>query len=187
VREKVEVLFTEAEIARRVGELGGEIGRAFAGHEVCVLGLMKGSLIFMADLVRRIPLDLDVHLVRVTSQRERTAGRVLTEIVYSTAVPLEGRHVLLVDDVVDTGITLSYLLGHIHQQGAASVRVCALVDKPGARKIGVHPDWAAFTLDKPLPGRYLVGYGLDWQERYGALPFIGTIARPSSNQALRSG
>jgi hypoxanthine phosphoribosyltransferase len=177
--DKVEVLFTEEEIARRVAELGEEIGRAFAGREVCVLGLMKGSLVFMADLIRRIPLDLSVHLVRVTSQRERAAGRVLTEIVYSTtAVPLEGRHVLLIDDVVDTGITLSYLLGHIHEQGAASLRVCTLVDKPGSRKIGVHPDWAAFTLKEPLPGRFLVGYGLDWQERFRGLPFIGTIPRP---------
>jgi hypoxanthine phosphoribosyltransferase len=179
LRHKVDVLFSEAEIARRVAQLGEEISRAFVDQEVCVLGLMKGSLIFMADLVRRIPLDLVVHLVRVTSHREQAAGRVLTEIVYSTAVPLEGRHVLLVDDIVDTGITLSYLLSHIHEQGAASVRVCALVDKPEARKIGVHPDWAAFTLDKPLPGRFLVGYGLDWEEHYRALPFIGTIPSPA--------
>lgn len=177
--QKVDVLFTEAEIARRVAELGGEIGRALAGREICVLGLMKGGLVFMADLIRRIPLDLDVHLVRVTSQREQAGGRVLTEIVYSTAVPLEGRDVLLVDDIVDTGITLSYLLGHFHQQGAASVRVCALVDKPRARKIDVHPDWAAFTLAEPPPGRFLVGYGLDWQEHYRGLPFIGTIPSPA--------
>ena len=178
MRDQVSVLFSEEQIARRVAELGGEITSTFAGREICVLGLMKGSLLFLADLIRRIPLDLTVHLVRVSSHREQAAGRVLTEIVYSTAVPLEGKHVLLVDDIVDTGITLSYLLAHIHEHAPASLRVCALVDKPEARKIDVHPDWSAFTVHEPLADRFLVGYGLDWMERFRGLPFIGTIPRP---------
>jgi hypoxanthine phosphoribosyltransferase len=140
-----------------------------------VLGLMKGSLVFMSDLIRRIPLDLEIHLVRVTSSREQMAGRVQTEIVFSTAVPLEGRDVLLIDDIVDTGITLSYLLAHIHEHGPRSLKVCALIDKPEARKIAVHPDWTAFlrprAARRPLPG----GYGLDWMERFRGLPYIGTI------------
>jgi hypoxanthine phosphoribosyltransferase len=180
MRERVTVLFPEEQIARRVAELGEEIARAFAGRELCVLGVMKGSLVFMADLVRRIPLDLTVHMVRTTSQREQSAGRILTEIVYSTSVPLEGRDVLLVDDIVDTGITLSYLLAHIHEHGPSSLRVCALVDKPEARKIDVHPDWTAFPLHEPLADRFLVGYGLDWMERFRGLPFIGTIPRLTS-------
>jgi hypoxanthine phosphoribosyltransferase len=178
LREQVSVLFTEEQIAERVAALGGEIAAAYAGREVSVLGLMKGSLVFMADLIRRLPLDLTVHLVRVTSQREQAAGRVITEIVFSTSVPLEGRDVLLLDDIVDTGITLSYLLAHIHEHGPASLRVCALVDKPEARKIEVHPDWAAFSVHEPLADRFLVGYGLDWMERFRGLPFIGTIPRP---------
>jgi hypoxanthine phosphoribosyltransferase len=179
MRDQISVLFTEEQIARRVAELGEEIGRAFAGREICVLGLMKGSLVFMADLIRKIPLDLTVHLVRVSSQREQAAGRVLTEIVYSTAVPLSGRDVLLVDDIVDTGITLSYLMAHIHEHGPASLRVCALVNKPESRKIDVHPDWTAFPVHEPMADRYLVGYGLDWMERFRGLPFLGTIPRPS--------
>ena len=103
MRDRSPVLYTEERIARRVAELGEEITKAFAGREICVLGLMKGSLVFMADLIRKIPLDLTVHLVRVTSHREQARGSVQTEIVYSTAVPLEGRDVLLVDDIVDTG------------------------------------------------------------------------------------
>jgi hypoxanthine phosphoribosyltransferase len=178
MRDEVSVLFTEEQIARRVAQLGEEITSAFAGKELCVLGLMKGSLVFLADLIRRIPLDLTVHLVRVSSHREQAAGRVMTEIVYSTAVPLQGRHVLLVDDIVDTGITLSYLLAHIHEHAPASVRVCALVDKPEARKIDVHPDWAAFPLLEAPADRFLVGYGLDWMERFRGLPFIGTIPSP---------
>jgi hypoxanthine phosphoribosyltransferase len=179
MRDLVSVLFTEEQIARRVAELGEEITKAFEGREICVLGLMKGSFVFMADLIRRIPLDLTVHFVRVTSQREQAAGRVLTEIMYSTSVPLEGRDVLLVDDIVDTGITLSYLLAHIHEHSPASLRVCALVDKPEARKIDVHPDWTAFPVHEPMADRFLVGYGLDWMERFRGLPFIGTIPRPA--------
>jgi len=179
MRDQVSVLFTEEQIGRRVAELGVEITSAFAGQEICVLGLMKGSLVFMADLIRRIPLDLTVHLVRVTSQREQAAGRVLTEIAFSTPASLEGKDVLLVDDIVDTGITLSYLLGHIHEHAPASLRVCALVDKPEARKIDLHPDWTAFPVHEPMADRFLVGYGLDWMERFRGLPFIGTIPRPA--------
>lgn len=178
MRDQVSILIPEDQIARRVAELGEEIGRSYAGREVTVLGLMKGSLVFMADLVRKLPLDLTVHLVRVTSQREQAAGRVLTEIVFSTSVPLEGRDVLLVADIVDTGITLSYLLAHIHEHAPASLRVCALVDKPEARKIDLHPDWTAFPVHEPLADRFLVGYGLDWMEHFRGLPFIGTIPRP---------
>jgi hypoxanthine phosphoribosyltransferase len=180
MNDDVNVLYPEAEIARRVAELGQEIAGAFEGREICVLALMKGSLVFLADLIRRLPLDLTVHLVRVSAQHEQTATRVQTEIVFATQAPLEGRDVLLLDDIVDSGITLSYLLGHIHEQAPRSVRVCALVDKPEARKIDVHPDWAAFTLREALAGRFLVGYGLDWMERFRGLPFIGTIPRPSS-------
>ena len=179
MRDQVSVLFSEEQIARRVAELGEEITRSSAGREICVLGLMKGSLLFLADLIRRIPLDLTVHLVRVTSQREQSGGRVLTEIVFSTPASLEGKDVLLVDDIVDTGITLSYLLGHIHEQAPASLRVCALVDKPEARKIDLHPDWTAFSVHEPMADRFLVGYGLDWMERFRGLPFIGTIPRPA--------
>ena len=180
MRDQVSVLFGEEQIARRVAELGEEITSAFAGRDICVLGLMKGSLVFMADLIRRIRLDLTVQLVRVTTQREQAAGRVLTEIVFSTPAPLEGKDVLLVDDIVDTGITLSYLLAHIHEHGPKSLRVSALVDKPEARKIDVHPDWTAFPVHEPMADRFLVGYGLDWMERFRGLPFIGTIPRPTT-------
>jgi hypoxanthine phosphoribosyltransferase len=178
MKDEVSVLYSEEQIARRVAQLGEEITGTFAGKEICVLGLMKGSLVFLADLIRKIPLDLTVNLIRVSSHREQAAGRMMTEIVYSTAVPLEGKHVLLVKDIVDTGITLSYLLAHIHEHGPASLRVCALVDKPEARKIDVHPDWAAFPLVEAPADRFLVGYGLDWMERFRGLPFIGTIPSP---------
>jgi len=177
---KPEVLFDERQIARRMDELGKEIGQAFADSEPCVVGLMKSCLIFMADLVRRIPLDLTCHFVETTSLREQGAGPVRTAIVYSTEIPYEGRDILLLDDVIDTGITLSFLLDHIRERRPRSLKVCALIDKPGDRKIDVHPDWAVFTLQEPLKdGRFIVGYGLDHAEGYRGLPYLGTIPRPA--------
>lgn len=178
MRQKADVLYPEEQIARRVAELGAEITQAFEGRELRVLGKMEDSVVFLADLVRHIPLDLTFHQVRVNVHREQAAGVARTEISYATDVPLEGQDVLLVEDVVDTGITLSYLLGHVHELGVRSLKVCTLVDKPGSRKIDVHPDWAAFSLETPLDDRFIVGYGLGWQGHYRALPYVGTIPRP---------
>jgi hypoxanthine phosphoribosyltransferase len=154
MKERISLLYSEEQIARRIAELGQEIAATVGDRELCVLGLMKGSLVFMADLIRKLPVDLTVQLVRVTSQRDASRGRVETEIVYSTAVPLEGKDVLLVDDIVDTGITLSYLLAHIHEHGPRSLRVCTLIDKPEARKIAGRrpvPGGLRARLDGALP------------------------------------
>jgi hypoxanthine phosphoribosyltransferase len=177
---KPDVLFDEAQIARRMDELGREIGQSFAGSELCVVGLMKSCLVFMADLIRKIPLDLTCHFVVASSLRDQGAGSVRTEIVYSTEIPYEGKNILLLDDVIDTGITLNFLLDHIRERRPRSLKVCALIDKPGDRKIDVHPDWAAFTLKESLKdGRFIVGYGLDHAEGYRGLPYLGTIPRPA--------
>jgi hypoxanthine phosphoribosyltransferase len=177
VKEKPAVLFAETDIQRRVRELGTEIAREFAGRSPCVVGLMKGCLVFMADLIRVIPLDLSCHFLRVRSVREDGAAA-KTDIVYSTEVPYEGQDILLLDDIIDTGITLKFLLDHIQERRPRALRVCALIDKPGERKIDVHPHWAAFTIKEPLKG-FLVGYGLDHDEHYRGLPYIGTIPRPA--------
>jgi hypoxanthine phosphoribosyltransferase len=175
------VLFSEDEIAKRVVEVGGEISRAFEGTEVCVVGLMKSCLVFMADLIRAIPRDLSVHLLRVQSQPEAGAEPPRNEFLYTMPIPYEGRDILLLDDIIDTGITLNYLLGHIREHHPRSLRVCVLIDKPQERKIDVHPDWALFRLDDPPADRFLVGYGLDYAEAYRGLPYIGTIPRESAS------
>jgi hypoxanthine phosphoribosyltransferase len=178
---KPDVLFSEAEIARRIGEIGREIGQSFAGGDLCVVGLMKSCMIFMADLVRQIPLDLTCHFLEASSLRDQGAGAMRTEIVYSTEIPYEGRNILLLDDIIDTGITLNFLLDHIRERRPRSLKVGALIDKPGDRKIDAHPDWAAFTIKEPLKdGRFIVGYGLDHAEDYRGLPYLGTIPRPAS-------
>jgi hypoxanthine phosphoribosyltransferase len=176
VRLAPTVLFTEEQIHRRVAELGAEIGRAFEGREICVVGLMKSCLVFMADMIRAIPLDLTCHFLRASSFREEGSNRARTDIVYSAEIPYEGRDILLLDDIVDTGITLNFVLDHIRERKPRSLKVCALIDKPGDRKIDVNLDWAAFTLKDPME-TFLVGYGLDHAEYYRGLPFIGTILR----------
>jgi len=174
-----EVLFSQQDIARRVGEIGGEVARAFEGREVCVVGLMKSCLVFMGDLIRAMPLDVTCHFLEASSLREHAGSTLRTDIVYSTDIPYEGRDVLLLEGVVDTGVTLGFLLDHIREHGPRTLKVCAIIDKPGDRKVDVRPDWAVFTLREPLAGdRFIVGYGLDHAEQYRGLPFLGTIPRP---------
>jgi hypoxanthine phosphoribosyltransferase len=171
--DKPDVLFTAEQIRKRISQIGAEIAREYAGQELCVVGLMKNCLVFMADLIRAIPVPMSCHMVKSTQ-----GGRGGTEIVYSAEVPYEGRHILLLDDVVDTGITLSYLLDHIREHQPRSLKVCALIDRMQDRKVDVQPDWVVFSLREPLD-RFLVGYGLDYAERYRELPYIGTLERPA--------
>jgi hypoxanthine phosphoribosyltransferase len=172
------VLFSREQIDARVRELGAEVGQACAGQELCVVGLMKSCLVFMADLIRAIPLPQTCYFLQSASLREKGGAAASADIVYSTDVPYAGRHILLLDDIIDTGVTLSFLLDHINDHAPASVRVCTLIDEPGERKTDVRPDWAAFTIDKPSD-RFIVGYGLDYQQRFRELPYLATIALPA--------
>jgi hypoxanthine phosphoribosyltransferase len=175
--DKPDVLFTPEQIAARIRQIGAEVARDFAGKEICVVGLIKSCMVFMADLVRAIPLDMTCHFLRVSSLREGSAGA-RTDIVFSTEIAYEDRHILLLDDIIDTGITLNFLLDHIRERRPRSLKVATLIDKPGDRKIEVQVDWAAFTIKDTSGDRFLVGYGLDYAERYRGLPYVGTIPRP---------
>ena len=172
--EQPTLLFAREEIDARVRALGAEIEGSCAGRELCVVGLMKSAMVFMADLIRAIPLPQTCHFLQSASLRDASDPMASTDIVYSTDIPYAGQHVLLLDDMIDTGITLSFLVDHIRDHSPASVQVCTLIDKPGERKVDVHPDWAAFTLDRRLE-RFIVGYGLGYQERFRALPYLATI------------
>jgi hypoxanthine phosphoribosyltransferase len=181
MREKPEVLFTESEISQRVADIAGEVTRVYEGRELCVVGIMKSCLVFMADLIRKVPLDVTCHFLRSSSLRGGEGGSVRSDIVYSTEIPYEGRDILLLCDVIDTGITLNFLLDHIREHAPRTLKVCAIIDKPWERKIDVHPDWALFTLKEALVGgRFIVGYGLDHGDNYRGLPYIGAIPRPES-------
>jgi hypoxanthine phosphoribosyltransferase len=185
-RADVQVLYDQRQIAQRVAELGRQVSEAFHDRPLTVVAMMKGCLIFTADLIRALELDLTCHFLRSSSLRDQGAKARRTDIVFSTDVPYEGRDILLLESVVDTGITLNFLLDHIREHQPRTIKVCALVDKPAERKIDVHPDWAAFTLNEPLPdGRFIVGYGLDHAEQYRGLPYLGTIPRPAPPVAGR--
>ena len=176
--EQPTVLYSQEAVQARIRELGREIGQAYGNEEICLIGLMKSCLVFMADMMRAIPNEMSCHFLRATSLQEATGTVRTTDIIYSTEIPYEGRQILLLDDIIDTGITLSFLLDHIREKRPRNLRVCALIDKPSDRKIDVQPDWAAFTLQEPLE-RFIVGYGLDYEERYRGLPYLGTIPRPA--------
>lgn len=166
-----EVLRSEAEIAERVQQLGKEITEAYAGQEISVLGVLKGAFVFLADLTRQIRLPIEVGFVEsVASRRSEN----LTEIVFSTSLRftssfrIEGMHLLLVEDILDTGVTLAYLCEQIQLYAPKSLRVCTLLDKPHRRKVDFSPDFVGFK----VPDRHVVGYGLDYQGKYRNLPFL---------------
>ncbi|MBI4340120.1 MAG: hypoxanthine phosphoribosyltransferase [Chloroflexi bacterium] len=170
------VLLTRPEIDRRVAELGVAISREYAGQEVLLVGVLRGVFCFMADLMRQITLPMSIDFMSVsyyTGAGDEGGARVTKGL----DLDLAGRHVILVEDIVDTGMTLNYLLRYLQEQNPASVKVCALLDKRVRRLVEVQVDYAGFE----VPDEFLVGYGLDYLERYRNLPFIG-ILRPEEHR-----
>jgi hypoxanthine phosphoribosyltransferase len=168
----VRVLIPEAEVRARVQALGAEIARDYAGRELTVLCVLKGACLFAADLVRAIPLPLTLEFLGVASYGADTRSSGEVRITSDTLTPLHGRDVLVVEDIVDTGLTLGFLLQALTARGCRSVRVCTLLDKPTRRvDASVRVDYRGFAVDD----RFLVGYGLDHAERWRNLPFVGVL------------
>lgn len=156
------ILVSEKEIASRVKELAGLISRDYDGKKLLVVGILKGAVIFLADLVRNltVPVELDFMAVSSYGKASESSGvvRILKDLEHS----LEGKDVLIVEDIVDTGLTLKYLKENLETRGPASLKICTLLDKPERRKVNVEVDYNGFT----IPDEFVVGYGLDYQERY---------------------
>src|SRR4051812_19178192 len=171
----LEPLFTAEQIQTRVAEMGAEIARDYAGQTPLLIGVLKGAYIFLSDLVRAIDLRLGVEFMAISSYGSgmRSTGEV--RIVKDLDVPVDGRDILIVEDIVDTGLTLSFLIGSLHQRGAKSVRLAALLDKHERRERDVKIDYCGFQ----IPDAFVVGYGLDYAERYRNLPYIAVIKDPS--------
>ncbi|HXH28045.1 MAG TPA: hypoxanthine phosphoribosyltransferase [Candidatus Polarisedimenticolia bacterium] len=163
-----EILKSEAEIAERVGVLGREITGHYQGQEVSLLGVLKGSFIFMADLAREIKLPTQIGFLEIIVSRK---SEFLTEIAFSSSFHIEGRHVLILEDILDTGVTLAYLMQQIQLFQPRSLRICTLLDKPHRRKVDLQPDHVGFQ----VPDRHVVGYGLDYQGQYRNLPYLGFV------------
>jgi hypoxanthine phosphoribosyltransferase len=167
----VEVLYPEAEVQRRVRELGAEITRDYRGRELTLVGIMKGSVFFLTDLARAIDLPVVIELMGVSSYHGgvETTGEV--RITHDLTAPIHEHHVLVVEDIIDTGLTMQFLLENLAARHPASVRVATLLEKPSRAKVKTAIDYRGFVIDD----RFVVGYGLDWNERYRNLPFIGVM------------
>ena len=160
-----EILKSEEEIAQRVKQLGRQITTDLEGREVAVLGVLKGSFVFVADLIRSIRLPLQVGFLEITHSQK---SDFLTEIVFSSSFKVEGTNLLIVEDILDTGITLAYLQEQLASRGPRSIRICTFLDKPDKRKVDIQPDYVGF----PVPNRHVVGYGLDFEGRFRNLPYL---------------
>ena len=169
-------LFSAEEIQKRISDLGAEIARDYAGRNPLLVCVLKGACVFLSDLIRAIDLRLAVEFMAISSygSSTRTSGEV--RILKDLSVAIEGRDIIVVEDIVDTGLTLSYLLSNLRARGAASVRLVALLDKYERRERDVDIDYLGFR----IPDAFVVGYGLDFAERYRNLPFIAVLKDPAA-------
>jgi hypoxanthine phosphoribosyltransferase len=181
VEDRIErVLYSEDAIQRRVGELAKRIAadyteRGFAidsqGRPILLVGILRGALVFMSDLVRRFPMSVEYDLISVSSYGNGTAPGAV-RLVKDLEKPIDGRDVLIIEDIIDTGFTIEYLKRGFAARNAASVRVCTLVDKTARREKPVDIDYVGFTLEEDA---FVVGYGMDYAELYRNLPFVGVL------------
>ncbi|MCX7642351.1 MAG: hypoxanthine phosphoribosyltransferase [Armatimonadetes bacterium] len=167
------VLLTEEQIQRRIAELGAQISADYAGKELHLIGVLRGALMFMADLMRHLTVPCSCDFIAIASYGMDTKSSGVVRILKDLDDSIQGKHVLIVEDIVDTGLTLNYILNLIRSRNPASVRVCALLDKPERRIVPVEIHYLGFT----IPNRFVVGYGLDYAQKYRNLPYIG-ILRP---------
>jgi hypoxanthine phosphoribosyltransferase len=166
-----EVLVTEEAIAAKVQELGARIARDYRGKDLVLVSILKGALPFLADLMRQVPIPLALDFLEVSSYGASTETSGVVRILKDLANPIEGRDVLVVEDILDTGNTLAFVVEHLRSQRPSSVRLCTLLDKPARRIVPIDIDYRGFE----IPDKFVVGYGLDYAERYRNLPFIGVL------------
>ena len=167
----VRVLISEAEIQAKVAELGQAITRDYAGEELTLVGVLKGSFLFMADLCRKIELPLTCDFLGLSSYHGHTRTSGVIRITSDLNQPVEGRHVLVVEDIVDTGLTMEYLLENLRTRLPKSIKVCSLLHKPERKMVETPIDYLGFT----VPNEFVVGYGLDYLGRYRNLRFVGVM------------
>lgn len=165
------VLFTEEQLQARVAEIAAQIDRDYAGKQPLLVSVLRGSFVFMADLVRRITLPCTVDFMAVSSYGSGTTSSGQVKIVKDLSEQIEGKDVIVVEDILDSGNTLSYLLKLLEARHPASIRLCTLLDKPERRTKPVAVQYSGFT----IPGEFVVGYGLDYDEKYRNLPYIGIL------------
>lgn len=182
-QDKLEIMLSREQIASRVAELGAQITRLYGdkvhgavhgdahGDALVVVGILKGSFVFMADLVRHIDLPMVVDFIGLSSYGDATESSGVVQLTQDLSRPIAGKHVLVVEDIVDTGLTMRYLLENLQTRHPASIALASLLEKPAKNKSGVKVDFLGFSIED----RFVVGYGLDYQSQYRNLPFVGVM------------
>lgn len=169
--ERIEVMLPEEQVDMKIKEIGEKISQDYAGKEVHLVCVLKGGSFFMCELAKRITIPVSFDFMSVSSYGGDTKSSGVVKIVKDLDEPLEGKHVIIVEDIVDSGRTLSYLKELLNQRGPASISVCTLLDKPDRRVTDVKVDYSGFC----IPDEFVVGYGLDYDQKYRNLPYIGVV------------
>jgi hypoxanthine phosphoribosyltransferase len=166
-----EILIDENTLQARIGELGRELSADYAGRDLLLIGVLKGAVFFMADLMRHITVPCEVDFMAISSYGAATDSSGIVRILKDLDLNIEGRHVLVVEDIIDSGLTLSYLTRTLAAREPASLEVCTLLTKPERREVDVPVRYVGFE----IPNRFVIGYGLDFAERYRNLPYVGVL------------
>ena len=169
--EKIKVMLSEEELAGRIKELGAEISKDYEGEEIFLVGILKGAAFFATELAKRITVPVIIDFMSTSSYGAGTASSGEVRITKELDLDMTGKNVLIAEDIIDSGNTLSYLLHYFKDKGAKSVRLATMLDKPDRREVDVKVDYNGFT----IPDEFVVGYGLDYDQRYRNLPYIGIV------------
>jgi len=169
--KKQERLYTRREIQRKVKELARAISSDYHGQDLVMIGVLNGAFIFLADLARYLAIPVQLDFVRLASYGSQSTSQGEIRLTKSFELPLSGKHILIVEDIVDTGLTLAFLRKMIEKENPQSIRICALIDKKERREIPLEVDYVGF----PIPSGFIVGYGLDFNEQYRALPALYSL------------
>ncbi len=172
-RDIEQVFYSEEQLAQVVRRIGKEISRDYAGKDLLLVGILKGSVVFMTDLMRALDIPCGIDFMVVSSYGAGTTTSGVVQIIKDIGQSIEGRDVLLVEDILDSGMTLSYVTRMLKTRNPASIRVCTLLDKPARRKADIQADYKGYD----VPDEFIVGYGLDYNEKYRNLPYIGVLKR----------
>ena len=170
------VLFSEEQIHKRVGEIASNVERDFSKRQLAIIGLLEDSFVFMADLIRKIDTEMVCYFMKADVEEDDQHVSRIKKIVYSPELDIQGKDVLLVGGVLDTGITLDFMTKHLLLGRPHLLKICYLIDKPKARKISVNADYAGFVIDSAEP-EYVIGYGLGHENKHRNLPYVGVLSR----------
>lgn len=163
-----EILFTRDDILATIKRLAQDISQEYRDKHPIIISILKGSFVFTADLIRLMDFPLEVEFIRLSSYGKRKVSSEKVKMVQGLHFPIKGRHVLVVEDIVDSGITIAFLMDYLRRKKPASLKLCSLMDKPARRKVPVNVDYCGFT----VPDKFIVGYGVDWDEKFRYLPDI---------------